>query len=132
MRSLFEAPSPAVLVLRRQDGEPIVSPVWFRVNGELVEVVVASSDHRLGHLRSDPRCVLVVFEALPPFRGAQIRATATLVEDEGSRTRRAIASRYLGPERGASYADLGRRPPGVVIQLPLKAARLWDLADKLP
>src|SRR4051794_22117641 len=100
MRSLFEAASPAALVLRREDGESVVSPVWFRVNGEMLELVVASSDHKLGHLRRDPRCVLLVFEALPPFRGAQIRGTASLLDDEDSTARLAIASRYLAPERG--------------------------------
>src|SRR4051812_3159915 len=116
MRSLFEAASPAALVLRREDGEPVVSPVWFRVNGEMLELVVASSDGKLAHLSRDPRCVLLVFEAAPPFRGAQIRATASLVDDEDSTARHALASRYLGRERGAQYADprapaAGRRRP---------------------
>ena len=132
MRSLLDRPSPAVLVLRREDGEPIVSPVWFRVHDEAFEVVVATTDHKLEHLRRDPRCVLLVFEAVPPFRGVQVRGRATIIPDEGAQARLAIASRYLGPEDGARYADLARRQPGVVVRLPLAAARAWDLADKLP
>ena len=132
MRSLLDEPSSAVLAIRQEDGEPIVSPVWYRVNADAFEVVVAISDCKLEHLRRDPRCVLLVFEAVPPFRGVQVRGTATLIPDEGARARLAIASRYLGAERGARYADLARRPPGVIVRLPMGAARTWDLADKLP
>ncbi len=132
VRSLLDDPSPAVLVLRRQDGEPIVSPVWFRVVDDAVEVVVAITDGKLEHLRRDPCCTLMVFEAVPPFRGVQVRGVADLVPDEGARTRLAIASRYLGAERGARYADPARRPPGVVVRLSLADARAWDLSDKLP
>ena len=46
--------------------------------------------------------------------------------------RLAIVSRYLGPDAGLAYADLDRRRPGFVIRLPVREARLWDLADKLP
>jgi len=132
MRSLLDAPSPATLTLYREDGEAITSPVWFRVHDDAFEVVVAATDHKLEHLRRDPRCVLLVFEAVRPFRGVQVRGRATLEPDEGARARLAIASRYLGPEAGRAYADLARRPPGFVVRLPISAARAWDLADRLP
>jgi len=131
LRSLLDAPSPATLTLHREDGEAITSPVWFRVHDDALEVVVASTDHKLEHLRRDPRCVLLIFEAVRPFRGVQVRGRATIEPDEGARTRLAIASRYLGPEDGRAYADLARRPPGFVVRLPLSAARAWNLADKL-
>jgi hypothetical protein len=102
------------------------------VPGDTIEMVVAITDGKLEHLRRDPRCTLMVFEAVPPFRGVQIRGVATLIPDEAARTRLAIASRYLGPGRGARYADLERRAPGVVVRLPLAGAPAWDLADKLP
>ncbi len=131
LRSLLDAPSPATLTLHREDGEAITSPVWFRVHDDALEVVVAATDHKLEHLRRDPRCVLLIFEAVRPFRGVQVRGRATIEPDEGARTRLAIASRYLGPEDGRAYADLARRPPGFVVRLPLSAARAWNLADKL-
>ncbi|MGA2514077.1 MAG: pyridoxamine 5'-phosphate oxidase family protein [Candidatus Limnocylindrales bacterium] len=132
LRSLLDAPSPATLTLYRETGEAITSPVWFRVHDEDFEVVVAATDHKLEHLRRDPRCVLLIFEAVRPFRGVQVRGRVTIEPDEGARTRLAIASRYLGPEGGRAYADLALRPPGFVVRLPVSAARAWDLADKLP
>ncbi|MBA3688890.1 MAG: pyridoxamine 5'-phosphate oxidase family protein [Chloroflexi bacterium] len=69
MQSLLDAPSPAVLTLYRADGEALVSPVWFRLYEGFFEVVVAATDHKLEHLRRDPRCVLLVFETVAPFPG---------------------------------------------------------------
>jgi PPOX class probable F420-dependent enzyme len=132
LRSLFDAPSPATLTLHGENGEAVTSPVWFRVAGDTFEVVIAASDRKLEHLRRDPRCVLLIFESSRPFRGVEVRGRATFVPDEGAQARLAIASRYLGPEAGRAYADLGRRPPGVVVRLPASSARAWDLADKLP
>lgn len=132
LQSLFDAPSPATLTLYREEGEAITSPVWFRVHEDAFEVVVAATDHKLEHLRRDPRCVLLVFEALYPFRGVRVKGRATLVNDVGAEARLAIASRYLGPEKGRAYADLDRRPPGFVVRLPTSAAQVWNLTDTLP
>jgi PPOX class probable F420-dependent enzyme len=131
LRSLLDAASPATLTLYRQDGEAITSPVWFRLAGDHFEFVVAAADAKLAHLRRDPRCVLLIFEAARPFRGIVVRGAAEIAPDDGARARLAIASRYLGPEGGRAYADLARRPPGFVVRLPLDGARAWELDDKL-
>src|SRR3954451_8732610 len=68
VRTLLEAPSPAVLTTYRRDGSVLVSPVWFRWNDPDFEVVVARVDVKARHLARDPRCILVVFEAVRPFR----------------------------------------------------------------
>lgn len=131
LRSPLDAPSPATLTLYRGDGEAITSPLWFRIHEDAFEVVVAATDQKLEHLRRHPRCVLLVFESVPPFRGVEVRGQAPIQKDEGARARLAIASRYLGPEGGRAYADPARRPPGFVIRLPMSAAPAWDLADRL-
>ena len=46
-------------------------------------------------------------------------------------TRLAISSRYLGEEGGRQYVEQ-RTKPGVVVLLPLDAARTWDLAQIVP
>jgi len=131
LQSLLEAASPATITLYREDGEAITSPVWFRVDGESIEMVVAATDRKLAHLRNDPRCVLLVFEAVRPFRGIEVRGRVKIEPDDGSASRLAIASRYLGSEAGRAYADVARRAPGFRLRLPLSEARAWDLADKI-
>jgi PPOX class probable F420-dependent enzyme len=126
VRSLLEAPAPAVLVTYRRDGSADVSPVWFRFTGEAFEVVVAKSDVKLRHLTKDPRAVLMVFEAVPPFRGVKVRAAVELDAGRVDEVRRAIASRYLGDEAGEAF--VAGRSAGVVVRLPASAAHVWDLA----
>ena len=132
VRSLLEAPSPAVLTTYRKDGSANVSPVWFRWVEEAFEVVIAEGDVKLGHLARDPRCVLLVFEAVPPFRGVEVRGAAELVECDVTPLRADIAGRYLGESDGERFAAERRSKPGVLLRLPASEPRVWDLAKILP
>jgi PPOX class probable F420-dependent enzyme len=131
VRSLVEAPSPAVLTTYRKDGSAHVSPVWFRWNEDAFEVVIAEGDVKLRHLASRPECILVVFESVPPFRGVEVRGTAELIEGDVTSARREIAGRYLGEDAGARFAA-ERTKPGVLLRLAAAEARVWDLAPILP
>jgi PPOX class probable F420-dependent enzyme len=130
LRSLLEAPAPAVLVTYRRDGSADVSPVWFRYDGDAVDVVVARSDVKREHLQRDPRAVLLIFETVPPFRGVKIRGDVELDDTNVDAVRRAISSRYLGSETAEAF--VAERREGVVVRLPASAARVWDLAGILP
>lgn len=130
-RPLLDAPSAAVLAAYRADGTVLMSPVWFRAVEEWVEIVIAEGEAKLERLRADPRCVFMAFETGPPFRGLRIEADATLVPDGVREARLAIASRHLGAEDGHRYVEQ-RTKPGVVVRLPLSAARTWDLRAILP
>ena len=132
MRSLLEAPAPAVLTTYRRDGSALVTPVWFRWTGETFEVVIAVGDVKLKHLERDPRCTLVVFEAVRPFRGVEVRGTAELVDCDVTPMRTAIAGRYLGADDGARFAAARRSKPGVLLRLVPETPRVWDLAGVLP
>ena len=131
IRTLLDAPSPAVLTVYREDGAAIATPVWFRVLDDAIEVVIASADAKVAHLRRDPRCLLTIFETVPPFRGLQVRADALLIDEGVAEARRAIALRYLGADDGRAFADR-RGDSGYVLRLPLAAARTWDLSAVLP
>ena len=132
VRSLLEAPSPAVLTTYRKDGSALVSPVWFRWIDEKFEVVIAKGDLKLRHWAGDPRCVLVVFEAVRPFRGVEARGVGELIECDVSAARAAIAGRYLGVPDGARFAAERRSTPGVLLRLAADNPRVWDLSGILP
>src|SRR3954451_8830636 len=123
LRSLLEAPAPAVLTTYRRDGSAATSPVWFRYDD--VEVVVAQGDIKLKHLARRPGCVLVVFEAVPPFRSIRVAAEPELDTGDVAEGRLAIGSRYLGDERGRRFTD-ERNPRGSVLRFPVAAATSWD------
>lgn len=132
MRSLLEAPSPAVLTTYRRDGSALVTPVWFRWSDGAFEVVIAEGDVKLRHLARDPRCVLVVFEAVRPFRGIEVRSVAELVEGDVTPARVAIARRYLGAPDGGRFAAERRSKPGVLLRLVPDEPRVWDLSGIVP
>jgi PPOX class probable F420-dependent enzyme len=130
--SLLDAPSPAVLTTYKKDGSAFVTPVWFRWTGGAFEVVIAEDDLKLRHLARDPRCVLVVFEAVPPFRGIEVRGEPELLRGDVAEARAAIAGRYLGARDGERFAAARRSKPGVLLRLVPENPRVWDLAPILP
>jgi PPOX class probable F420-dependent enzyme len=132
MRSLLEAPAPAVSTTYRQDGSAHTVPVWFRWTDAAFEVVIAEGDVKLRHLARDPHCVLVIFETVRPFRGVEVRGVPELVEGDVSLARAAIAGRYLGVEDGERFAAERRSRPGVLLRLAPDSPRVWDLSGILP
>ena len=121
-----------MLATTRKDGSPYTSPVWFRWTSEAFEVVIALGDVKLRHLERDPRCSLLIFEAVPPFRGVEVRGEATLTHCDVTEIRRSIAGRYLGREDGERFAARRRDRPGVLLQLRPAEPRVWDLTGMLP
>ena len=132
VRTLLEAPSAAALATIRKDGTALTSPVWFRWTGAAFEVVIAEGDVKLSHLERDPRCALVIFETVVPFRGVEVRGEAALTHRDVTEIRRSIAGRYLGSEDGERFAAERVSKPGVLLQLFPEEQRVWDLSNILP
>lgn len=132
VRSLIEGPSPAVLTTYRRDGSALTTPVWFRFHNGAFEVVLAEGDVKRQHLARTPACVLVIFEAVPPFRGVEVKGEPELMERDVTEIREAIAGRYLGSERGRRFAGSRRSPQGTLLRLVPRDPRIWDLAAALP
>jgi hypothetical protein len=88
VRAPLEAPSPAVLTTYRKDGSAHTVPVWYCWPGEAFEVVIVKGDVKLRHLARDPRCVLVVFEAVRPYRSGQWSRSAIAEGDRAGERRR--------------------------------------------
>jgi hypothetical protein len=89
-------------------------------------------DVKLRHLAREPRCVLVVFEAVRPFRGGEVRGVAELTEGDVTSARATIAGRYLGVGDGERFAAERRSTPGVLLRLVPDGPRVWDLSGMLP
>jgi PPOX class probable F420-dependent enzyme len=118
-----------VLATYRHEGTVLLSPVWHEWRDGGFNVVTSSSGVKATHLRRDPRASIVVCEHSPPYRGVELRCGARLVtagvEDAVTR----IASRYLGREAGAAYAE--RAEDDLLIRLEPGDLRAWDFADEL-
>lgn len=125
---LLEAPSAAALAVYRADGSVHLSPVWYRWNGEAFEVVIAPGDGKLTHLETDRRVSLLIFEAVLPFRGVEVRGIAEIRTSGVGEARLSIATRYLGAAAGRALADR-RGDRGVVLSLRPNDPRVWDLSE---
>ena len=132
VQSLIDAPSPAVLTTYRKDGSALTTPVWFRFHDDAFEVVLAEGDVKRKHLARTPRCILVVFEAVPPFRGVEVKGEPELIGKDVTDEREAIAGRYLGADRGRRFAATRRSRLGTLLRLIPDETRVWDLAAVLP
>lgn len=118
----------AVLATYRRDGTVLLSPVWHEWRGGGFNVVTGSRDVKALHLRRDPRASIVVCEHSPPYRGVELRCGARLLTAGVGEAVRRIASRYLGGEAGAAYAEAGG--DDLLIRLEPGELRAWDFADQ--
>ena len=126
---LAKLPLLAVLATYRHDGTVLLSPVWHEWREGGFGVITSSSDVKAAHLRRDPRASIVVCEHSPPYRGIEVRCQARFVTAGVGDAVQRIASRYLGREAGAAYAD--RAEDDLLIRLEPGDLRAWDFADEL-
>jgi hypothetical protein len=131
VQGLFDAASPAVLTTYRRDGTALTTPVWFRFHDGAFEVVLAEGDVKRSHLARTPQCILVVFEAVPPFRGVEVKGEPELIDQDVTEEREAIAGRYLGEDQGRRFAANRRSRSGTLVRLIPDQPRVWDLAAAL-
>src|SRR6185312_16381291 len=120
----------AVLATYRRDGTVLLSPVWHEWRDGGFQVVTGSDDVKAAHLRRDPRASIVVCEHTPPYRGVEVRCQARLVTAAVGDAVARIASRYLGAEAGAAYAQSAG--DDLLIRLQPGDLRAWDCADGYP
>jgi len=120
-------PLVAVLATYRRDGGVLLSPVWHRWRDGGFEVISSPNDIKVRHLRRDPRASILVYDNEPPYRGVEVRTTATLLDVKGADVARDLAARYLGKEAGEAYAS--ESSDSVLIRLEPGSVRTWDFAD---
>ena len=133
MRTMLEAPSPAVLTTYRKDGSAAATPVWYRWHDGAFEIVIALGDVKLRHLERRAECTFVVFETTYPFRGVEVRGVAPeIVETDVTEIRISIAGRFLGGRAEGERYAAQRTKPGVLVRLRADEPRVWDLREMLP
>ena len=122
-----ELPLLAVLATHRRDGSVMLSPVWHEWRDGGFNVVTHSGDGKVKHLQRDPRANIVVCEQTPPYRGVELRCEVRLVTTGVDEATIRIASRYLGAEGGAAYAESAG--DDLLVRLEPGDVRAWDFAD---
>lgn len=124
----LDEPLIAVLATRRKDDSILLSPVWFEWREGRMHVWAASEDEgKVRHIKRDPRVSIVVANADWPYRGVEVRGTATASGHGFYEILGRTARRYL--DNAAAARMVESYAPGVVIRIEPEHTRAWDYAE---
>ena len=111
-------------------GHPLVTPVWFVLEGDTVVFNTAKDTAKGRYLTRDPRVSLCVDLEAPPYAFVQVQGDAELSEEPGElvRTATLIGARYMGPERAAEFGQRNGVPGELVVRIrPAKVLAAFDM-----
>ena len=127
----LDQPIVAVLATRREDDTILLSPVWFEWRDGGFNVWATASDRgKVAQIRRDPRVSIVVANSDWPYRGVEVRGTASLSSEPFWDVLRRTASRYFGEVDGGAFAATFTTP-GTVIRIEPGSFRAWDYEDEV-
>ncbi|MET9285314.1 PPOX class F420-dependent oxidoreductase [Nocardia beijingensis] len=101
------------------DGSPMVTPVWFVVEGDELVFNTGKSTVKGKAFARDGRVAVCVDLEEPPYASVQLRGTVTLSEDpdELLRTATEIGGRYMGADRAEEFGKRNGVPGELVVRL---------------
>ncbi|WP_063052480.1 PPOX class F420-dependent oxidoreductase [Nocardia arthritidis] len=101
------------------DGRPMVTPVWFVVEGDELVFNTGKSTAKGKAFTRDGRIAVCVDLEEPPYGSVQLRGTVTLSEDpdELLRTATEIGGRYMGADRAEEFGKRNGVPGEFVVRL---------------
>jgi PPOX class probable F420-dependent enzyme len=104
-------------------GRPLVTPVWFILDGETIVFNTGKDTAKGRYLARDPRVSLCADLDAPPYAFVQVQGDAELSEepDEVIRTATLIGARYMGPDRAEEFGRRNGVPGELVVRVrPVK------------
>lgn len=101
------------------DGRPVVTPVWFIVDGDELVFNTGKSTMKGRAFARDGRIALCVDLEGPPYASVQIQGTVTTSEDpdELLRTATEIGGRYMGSDRAEEFGKRNGVPGELVVRV---------------
>lgn len=111
------------------DGRPLVTPVWFLLDGDEIVFNTGKETAKGKALQRDPRIAMVVDLEEPPYGAVQIQGTATLSEDPAEllRSATAIGGRYMGTARADEFGRRNGVPGELLVRVqPTKVIAFFD------
>ena len=130
---LTEGTRTAKVAVVRKDGSPLVTPVWFLVDGDGEIVFTTGKRSVKGHaLERDPRVSICVEDDEPPFGFVRVDGVAELSEDPAELRLLAtrIAERYMGAARAQEFGERNSVPGEILVRVrPTHVVGQVELAD---
>ncbi|APA95515.1 PPOX class F420-dependent oxidoreductase [Nocardia seriolae] len=113
------------------DGRPLVTPIWFVLEGDEIVFNTGKDTAKGRSILRDGRLTLCVDVAAPPYSFVQVQGVAEVSEDpvELVRTATDIGSRYMGPERAEEFGKRNGVPGELVVRLrPTKVLTNFEVS----
>ena len=107
-----------IVSIQRCDRAPLALPIWYRWDGTDVILSMDGDSLKARLLARTGRATLTVQTEAPPYRYVMVEGPVTIGPpdpDTGAADGLALATRYLGPELGAWYAEQNPPSEGSVI-----------------
>ncbi|MEV6070399.1 PPOX class F420-dependent oxidoreductase [Nocardia sp. NPDC052001] len=114
------------------DGRPLVTPVWFVLDGDAVVFNTGATSAKGRSIARDGRLTMVVDLEAAPYGYVQVQGTAEVSEDldELVRTATLIAARYMGADRAEEFGKRNGVPGELVVRLvPTKVTAAFNVSD---
>jgi len=82
------------------DGTPQTTPVWFRYDGQHIEINSARGRKKDRNLRANPRVALSIVDPDNHYRYLEVRGEVVKITEDGAdESIDALAKRYLGKDK---------------------------------
>ncbi|WP_119072851.1 pyridoxamine 5'-phosphate oxidase family protein [Aggregatilinea lenta] len=109
-RAFLQKPLIARMSTIDPDGYPHTVPVWFKLDGDDLVVIVVRSTRKIGHIQANPKGSLSIGGDDGDGGGYLIKGEFVLEEDPDDRWVRALCHQYEPPDKAeadvADWADL--------------------------
>jgi PPOX class probable F420-dependent enzyme len=107
------------LAVVRKDGSPLVTPVWFVLDGEDVVFMTYHTSAKGRALRRTGRAAMVVDEEQPPYAFVLVEGEVSISEDPDDLLHWAtvIGGRYMGADRAEEYGRRNGVPGELLVRL---------------
>jgi PPOX class probable F420-dependent enzyme len=113
------------------DGRPLVTPVWFIVEGGELVFNTGRDTAKGRALIRDSRVVICVDDPHPPYSFVQLQGTASATEDAEDLLEIAtrIGARYMGTHRATEFGRRNAVPGELVVRVrPTKVVSAFNIA----
>lgn len=101
------------------DGRPLVAPIWFVLDGDDLLFTTGANTAKGRAVGRDPRLVVCVDEATPPYAFVQVQGVAEVSEDpvELRAWATEIGGRYMGADRAEEFGRRNGVPGELLVRL---------------
>lgn len=123
-RRLFEEPNFGFVATLREDGRPVVRPIWVDIEDDLI--VLNGNEERLWvrALRKDPRVTITVADRNNPYFWVEVKGRVVEDTHEGAREHiHRLAKKYMGEEE---YPFLEPGEQRVLCKIEAEKVASWN------